>query len=370
MSGTKRERSEKEDEYKKQPYIPQIRGPPYLYGALALSAAFTRVHVSSQKYNWKSHQIGGPNERYMLPLSLSTTQLVKPQLSPATVHRLVGCGSLVSLLRYRLGLSPTMSIARGQKSLEVRCMNTCITRIRTSSAVTADRQRQAGQCANACVSYQNALTFGDLSATVWVINYKFDGRLGVPADPETACALARMGKLNDDAGCTAIDSWIDMTKSRYDESAYWRANHNLNAFPSTCFADHATAYWIINRPMHPQEAKLCHEENYWNALRFLTKAAEAGLDRAMFEAGQQTVWNQAHNDLTRAYILFVGSANQRFPPAMWRLGDCFRNGWGVDEDLNEARKWYELASAAGFDCKEELAELAKLPSVEMAEEMP
>jgi TPR repeat protein len=318
----------------------------------------------------------------MLPLSLSTP-LVKPQLSPATVRRLVGCGSIVSLLRYRLGLSPTMSIARGQKSLEVRCMNTCLTQIRKSSAVTADRQRQAGQCANACVSYQNALSFGDLPSTAWIVNYKVDGRLGVPADPETAFDLARMGKLNGDAGSTAIDSWIDMTKSRCDESAYWRANHNLNAFPSTCFADFARAYWMGTRQLSWSEAKFNSVGIKWNTLQMLIKAADGGLDRAMFDAGRQLVcnqvafeaglqdyWQQPLNDFPQAYLLFVGSANQGFPPAMRSLGDCFRNGWGVDKDLNEARKWYEQASDAGCDCTVELAELDKLPSVEIAEEMP
>lgn len=362
MSGTKRKRDEEEDETQK-------RGPPYLLGGLALSAAFMRVN--------------GPNVHYMLQFSLSTTPLVKPQLSPATLHSLKGCGAIVSLLRERLGLSSTMPFARRQKSLEVRCMNACITKIRTTSAVIADIQRQAGQCADALKSYENALSFGHLPSTARIANYKVDGRLGVPADPETAFALARMGKLNGDAGCTAIDSWIDMSKSRYDESAYCRANDNLNALPSTCFADFARAHWMGTRQLSYHEAKFDSVEIKWNTLQMLIKAACSGLDRAMFEAGIQLVcnqvafkaglqedWEQPLNDFPQAYLLFVGSANQGFPPAMRSLGDCFRNGWGVDKDLNEARKWYEQASDAGCDCTVELAELDKLPSVEMAEEMP
>ena len=35
--------------------------------------------------------------------------------------------------------------------------------------------------------------------------------------------------------------------------------------------------------------------------------------------------------------------------AMNNIGVMYRNGWGVEKDLDEANKWYKKAEDAGYD---------------------
>ena len=348
---------------------PQVRVPPCGLGISALSSAYTRTPVSKRSPERIPHQLGGL-DKYYRPAIHSTVKWMNPQLLPKTFHGFVACAAFVTFLRRRLYIASAWPSARQQESLEVRCMSLRIKQYRTFSAKIADEQRQAGQCAKALNSYMVAFSFGDLSALAWITNYLWDGRDGVPADPEAAYALTRMGKLYGDPGCFAMLALMEMTKARHNPAVYWYATQLLEKVPRTCFSTLAEAYLLTNRLMTRQEAKLCGEENRDYALWLLNEEAKNGCDRIMFEAGNHIMSHGRGSDYAQAYDLFNRSARQGFPPAMWRLGGCFRNGWGVEVDLREAIKWYKRASAAGCDCSEELAELAKLlPAEETAEEM-
>jgi TPR repeat protein len=296
--------------------------------------------------------------------------LLNPELHPKTVHGLVACASIVTFLRRKLGIALAWPFARQQQSLEVRCTSLRLEKYRTVSAKIADEQRRAGQCAKALASYMVAFSFGDQSALAMIANYLWDGRCGVPANPKVAYALVQMGKLYGNLGCFAVLAWMEMTTSSHNPAVYWYAAQLLKNASPTWFLPLASAYLLTNRPMTRREAKLCQEE-IADCVGFgLIEAATDGYDRVMFAAGNHIMSHGHRSDYAQAYGFFDLSARQGFPPAMWRLGGCFRNGWGVEVDLREARKWYKRASAAGCDCSEELAELAKLlPAEEMAEEM-
>ena len=53
-------------------------------------------------------------------------------------------------------------------------------------------------------------------------------------------------------------------------------------------------------------------------------------------------------DFSNAMIYLKMAANQGYPIAMYLIGEMYKNGFGVDKDLNEAEKWFKKASDQGF----------------------
>jgi TPR repeat protein len=236
----------------------------------------------------------------------------------------------------------------------------------------ATKYRQAGKCVIALGFDMAALSLGDLSAVSRIANYLWDGRPDVPADPKAACALIKMGMRHGDYGSIAMRAWVCIKKWKYKSPPHWYVAQRMNNLPPTDFSAIVNAWLLLNRPKSLQEAKVYDEHDKEIASMWIIGAAdEYHHDRTMFEAAVCILIDRTGTwDLSKASELFNRSAIQGFPPAMWRLGDCFRYGWGVEVDLREARKWYKRASAAGCDCSKEVAELAKLlPAEETAEEM-
>jgi len=63
-------------------------------------------------------------------------------------------------------------------------------------------------------------------------------------------------------------------------------------------------------------------------------------------------------DDREAFELFLMSANQGIPSSMYMVGYCYASGSGVDEDVNEARKWLKMASDSDVpEAKELLSQL-------------
>lgn len=52
---------------------------------------------------------------------------------------------------------------------------------------------------------------------------------------------------------------------------------------------------------------------------------------------------------TQAFIYWRRSAKLGNPDAMFRLGDCYRFGWGVEENITSAIEWYSLAAENGSE---------------------
>jgi hypothetical protein len=66
-------------------------------------------------------------------------------------------------------------------------------------------------------------------------------------------------------------------------------------------------------------------------------------------------------DQKKAFQLFSISATFTFPDAEVNLGDCYRDGTGVQKDLTKARYWYQLVAnqdiPEGGDARDKLAQL-------------
>jgi len=45
--------------------------------------------------------------------------------------------------------------------------------------------------------------------------------------------------------------------------------------------------------------------------------------------------------------LYEKSATLGYSIAMYNLGNCYKNGWGVTKDLTKAQEWYTKAAAQG-----------------------
>ena len=51
--------------------------------------------------------------------------------------------------------------------------------------------------------------------------------------------------------------------------------------------------------------------------------------------------------MTKAVEWYEKSANLGHSNAMYNYGVCYKNGWGVTKDVNQAREWYTKAAAQG-----------------------
>ena len=62
--------------------------------------------------------------------------------------------------------------------------------------------------------------------------------------------------------------------------------------------------------------------------------------------------------MTKALEWYETSANLGYCTAMFNVGNCYKEGWGVTKDLNQAREWYTKAVAQGYaDAQTELDSL-------------
>ncbi|WP_029041646.1 peptidoglycan-binding protein [Cucumibacter marinus] len=80
----------------------------------------------------------------------------------------------------------------------------------------------------------------------------------------------------------------------------------------------------------------------------LRQAAASGDARAQFEIGAiYTEGQTVEQDLDEAFKWYERAATAGFAPAQYRLGSLYENGRGVAKDLEQARLWYERAAEAG-----------------------
>src|SRR5262249_7105522 len=76
------------------------------------------------------------------------------------------------------------------------------------------------------------------------------------------------------------------------------------------------------------------------ALGVLFSAAVMADGNAAFVAYEQ-------GDYARALPLLNQLAAERNPEGYFRLGQMYRNGWGVEQDAAQAAQWYQKAADAG-----------------------
>lgn len=102
------------------------------------------------------------------------------------------------------------------------------------------------------------------------------------------------------------------------------------------------------------------------ALEYLTIIADYGYPEMQCKLGKEYVtidWScithdeeELENKEYKAFKWFAKSAEQGNVEAMFYLGECYRNGKGVDEDYKKAFEWF--AKAAEQDYEEAMTELA------------
>ncbi len=79
--------------------------------------------------------------------------------------------------------------------------------------------------------------------------------------------------------------------------------------------------------------------------------ARAGAPGAMYELGYNYLYGcgGVRKNLEKAVQWLTWAAERGDGDAMYELGCCYENGWGVDQDEDEARQWYWEAFVQGSD---------------------
>ena len=121
-----------------------------------------------------------------------------------------------------------------------------------------------------------------------------------------------------------------------------------------------------------QGLKFFYDNDYPNAARWFTKAAELGEAEAQFSLGN--MYAEGHGvpqDDQQSVSLFRKAAEQGFAPAQVNLGVMYTQGQGIERDMVEAHKWFNIAGGAvneeGLDLREVVEE--QMTPVEIMEAM-
>ena len=79
------------------------------------------------------------------------------------------------------------------------------------------------------------------------------------------------------------------------------------------------------------------------AIKWMTKAAEAGLSKAQWTLGDIYIYNPRYENYNEAIKWLTLAAEQGYAPADYYLARCYENGWGVAKSQEEAEKWERKA---------------------------
>ncbi len=109
-----------------------------------------------------------------------------------------------------------------------------------------------------------------------------------------------------------------------------------------------------NRLGHSYRDGECVKKNLAEAKIWLEKAAENGNVRAVNEIADMYFWGDGvPKSLEKWFELNKRGATQKDAPTEprasceYNVGLAYENGWGVKQDMNEARAWYEKGAAGG-----------------------
>lgn len=83
-------------------------------------------------------------------------------------------------------------------------------------------------------------------------------------------------------------------------------------------------------------------KDYGEAVKWYTKAAEQGYAEAQNDLGYYYEFDELNPK--KAVEWYTKAAEQGLPMAQCNLGICYKNGDGVEKDLEEAIKWYTKAA--------------------------
>lgn len=62
-------------------------------------------------------------------------------------------------------------------------------------------------------------------------------------------------------------------------------------------------------------------------------------------------------DKAEAFRLYSKAADMGIKESLFNLGTCYDMGWGVEQNREEALKWYRKASAQGYKLADDMIDL-------------
>ena len=109
------------------------------------------------------------------------------------------------------------------------------------------------------------------------------------------------------------------------------------------------------------------EEKHDEAFQFLTEAAQKGMTDAckllgvVYMSGQYAPWPE--KDEKEALAWWRKAAEQGDEEAMFWVGQCYEDGIGASQDIEEAARWKQMAAAHGFVAEEQAEEAEEIVEV-------
>lgn len=93
------------------------------------------------------------------------------------------------------------------------------------------------------------------------------------------------------------------------------------------------------------------QQSYERAAEWYQKAVNAGLKKSAgyLLANLYRNGNGVAMDLEKAFDLYLDSAMEVFPPAMFEVAEMYRLGNGVDRNQNESLGWYRHSARLGYE---------------------
>ncbi|MDR1519150.1 MAG: sel1 repeat family protein [Planctomycetota bacterium] len=101
------------------------------------------------------------------------------------------------------------------------------------------------------------------------------------------------------------------------------------------------------------------ERNYQLAFKWFSRAAQGGCPQAMYHLGLcHSEGYGVPKNPGQSYSWYKKSAELDDEDAAFRVGGCLEEGFGVEKNLEKAREWYRAAAGKGqSDAIRRLAEL-------------
>lgn len=142
-------------------------------------------------------------------------------------------------------------------------------------------------------------------------------------------------------------AYLYMKEKNYSEAIYW---YGIESKAENSYAKVQLAYIYQNG--------LGIEKNIKIAKELLEEATELGNIEAYYRLAYIYMYEKEFRNYEKAFLLFEIAANNDNEKAMNSLAYMYKNGLGVNMDLEEAYNWYYLAANKGIDeAKLHLADL-------------
>lgn len=92
-----------------------------------------------------------------------------------------------------------------------------------------------------------------------------------------------------------------------------------------------------------------HPQDFKNAFKWYTKAAEQGYSKAQRALGEMYDKGEGvTQDFKEAFKWYAKAAEQGNPRAQYLLGNMYLEGKGVNQDFGKAIEWFDKSEDQGF----------------------